>query len=218
MHRNHAVTALLVIEAFALFVGAPLASLGRDEPLLGAGMLGVVVTLALVIVSPDVASKVLAVVSMGLAVGGAGLRLHYPSLLTTWLGHGAVIVAVTAISLVIGRVVFGPGRVSHYRIQGAVILYLNLAIVFASAYRLIAETAAGAFANYPSHPSELAAASGMLYFSFTCLTATGMGEVLPVHPVARSLTNLEAVIGQLYLTILLARLVTLHVASGSERS
>lgn len=218
MRQNHALTVLLVVEGFALFVGAPLASLGRTEPLVGAGLLGVVVTLALVILSPDVMSKVLAVVAMVLCAGGAAVRLSHPSLVTSWLGHGAVIVAVAAISLVVGRVVFGPGRVTHYRIQGAVILYLNLAIVFGSAYRLIAETAAGAFTNYPGHPSELAAESSMLYFSFTCLTSTGMGEMLPVHPVARSLTNLEAVIGQLYLTILLARLVTLHVASASERS
>jgi hypothetical protein len=57
----------------------------------------------------------------------------------------------------------------------------------------------------------LEAASNMLYFSFTTLTSTGFGEILPIDPFARSMANLESVVGQLYLAILLARLVTMHV-------
>jgi hypothetical protein len=38
------------------------------------------------------------------------------------------------------------------------------------------------------------------------------GDVFPIHPVACSLCNLEAVIGQLYPATLLARLVTLEMA------
>jgi hypothetical protein len=56
----------------------------------------------------------------------------------------------------------------------------------------------------------------MLYFSFTTLTSTGFGDILPLHPIARSLTNLESVLGQLYLTILLARLVTMHVEARHD--
>ena len=48
------------------------------------------------------------------------------------------------------------------------------------------------------------------------LTTVGYGDVLPVHPVARSLAMLEAVIGPLYLAILVARLVSLSVPTGSE--
>ncbi len=44
------------------------------------------------------------------------------------------------------------------------------------------------------------------------LTTTGYGDVFPLHPIARSLCNLEAVIGQLYPATLLARLVTLEMA------
>ncbi len=42
-----------------------------------------------------------------------------------------------------------------------------------------------------------ALASNLIYFSFVTLTTTGYGDVFPLHPVARSLCNLEAVIGQL---------------------
>jgi hypothetical protein len=60
-----------------------------------------------------------------------------------------------------------------------------------------------------------ALASGLIYFSFVTLTTTGYGDVFPLHPIARSLCNLEAVIGQLYPATLLARLVTLEMAHRS---
>jgi len=55
-------------------------------------------------------------------------------------------------------------------------------------------------------------ASSLIYFSFVTLTSTGYGEIFPVHPIARSLCNLETIIGQLYPATLLARLVTLEIA------
>jgi len=51
----------------------------------------------------------------------------------------------------------------------------------------------------------------MLYFSLTTLTTTGYGDVVAVDPFARSLGNLEAVVGQFYLAITVARLVTLEL-------
>jgi voltage-gated potassium channel Kch len=50
-----------------------------------------------------------------------------------------------------------------------------------------------------------------LYFSLTTLTTTGYGDIVAVDPFARSLANLESVIGQFYLAITVARLVTLEL-------
>ncbi len=58
------------------------------------------------------------------------------------------------------------------------------------------------------NPTQIAL---MLYFSFTSLTTTGYGDIIPVSPFARSLANLEAVIGQFFLAITVARLVTLEL-------
>lgn len=56
-----------------------------------------------------------------------------------------------------------------------------------------------------------ALASNLIYFSFVTLTSTGYGDILPVHPFARSLCNVETIIGQLYPATLLARLVSLEI-------
>jgi Ion channel len=61
-----------------------------------------------------------------------------------------------------------------------------------------------------------ALASTMAYFSFGTLTTAGSGDIAPLHPIARSLCNLEAMIGQLYPATLLARLVTLEI-EGEEK-
>jgi len=56
-----------------------------------------------------------------------------------------------------------------------------------------------------------------VYFSFVTLTSVGYGDIIPLHPVARSLANVEAIIGQLYPATLLARLVTLELESRRGR-
>jgi hypothetical protein len=57
-----------------------------------------------------------------------------------------------------------------------------------------------------------------LYFSLSCLTTTGFGDIAPLHPLVRSMANLESVIGQLFPATLLARLVTLHAATAVPSS
>lgn len=103
------------------------------------------------------------------------------------------------------------GPITFHRIQGAVAAYLLLGILWAHAYALVAHLRPGAFSG------SLSPADGpraFLYFSFVTLTTVGYGDVLPVHPAARSLAILEAVTGPLYLAILVARLVSLAVAPG----
>jgi hypothetical protein len=210
---DYALTALLVLEALILFLAAPLAGMGIRVPLFIGAMVGGPLIVAIVIISSSTGARFLVSLSAALAAGGFAFRINHPSVITVWLGHIAVIAAIIAVSLVIGKAVFAPGRITHHRIEGGVILYLNIAIAFTSVYRMISELDPTAFADVAGHQTETAAMSTMLYFSFTTLTATGFGEILPINPLARSMANLESVLGQLYLAILLARLVTMHIES-----
>jgi hypothetical protein len=57
----------------------------------------------------------------------------------------------------------------------------------------------------------------LLYFSFTTITTLGYGDIVPVHAGARLLTSVEAVVGQLYVAIFIARLVSLEVSQRVHR-
>jgi len=85
--------------------------------------------------------------------------------------------------------------------------------MFAHAYGLLILLIPDAFANVPKvlTASSVFYRGRLLYFSFVTLTSTGYGDILPLHPFAPSLANLESIIGQLFPATLLARLVSLEL-------
>ena len=89
-------------------------------------------------------------------------------------------------------------------------LYLNVALLFEALYRLIAKLSPGAFIGLPATYDSARATGDLIYFSMVTLATLGYGDIAPVHPVARSLASLEALIGQLYPAIILARIMTLY--------
>jgi hypothetical protein len=127
------------------------------------------------------------------------------------LERGGNILLFSSLTWVVAHAVYAPGRITFRRLQGAVVVYLNLATIFASAYRLIWELNPAAFTNLPAEACDSGELTTLLYFSLTTLTTTGYGDIVAVNPFARSLANLESVIGQFYLAITVARLVTLEL-------
>jgi hypothetical protein len=116
-----------------------------------------------------------------------------------------------AIAWVILNAVFGPGRVTVHRIQGAVVLYLDLALVFAQVYAELEIFFPGSLSGQLHPPFGT-----LLYFSLSTLTSTTFGDVVPLHPLARAAANFEGVLGQMFPATLLARLVGLHLFHASE--
>ena len=120
-----------------------------------------------------------------------------------------LIIAVT-LGAVVTKAVFGPGYVTYHRIIGAVLVYLLIAVGFACLFALIGLSSDDAFKGV-DFTDDRSLASKVFYLSFATLTTTGYGDVVPVHPWARSLCNIEAIVGQLFPATLLARLVTLEL-------
>jgi len=143
---------------------------------------------------------------------GAFAYAEDPSVLTEWLSAGGRLLAIGALSVVIARAVFGPGRVTLHRVQGAIVLYMNFALFFFILFQLINVLVADAFKGLPPTGAEYGSGAALLYFSFGTLTTASFGDITPVHPIVRNLANLEAVIGQLFPATLLARLVSLEIA------
>ncbi len=63
---------------------------------------------------------------------------------------------------------------------------------------------------------NLAGLSSAMYFSFVTLTTLGYGDITPINNFARSLAFLEAAMGQIYLTVLIASLVGVHISTSSK--
>jgi voltage-gated potassium channel Kch len=111
--------------------------------------------------------------------------------------------------------VFRQGPVTFHRIQGAIAAYLLLGLAWANAYELIELARPGAL-RFPDGggPTPIR----LIYFSFVTLTTVGYGDITPLHPTARSLAISEALVGQLFPAILIARLVSMEIASRSGRT
>jgi hypothetical protein len=127
--------------------------------------------------------------------------------------EATTIVMLLLYAMVVAARAYRSGPVTHYRIQGAVAVLLLLGLVWASAYELLhlihPDAFSGAVGNAPG-------ALTWIYYSFVTLTTMGYGDITPVHPIARSLAISEAVSGQLYIAVTLARLMAMHVGTGDK--
>jgi len=120
--------------------------------------------------------------------------------------------AVTPV-LVIRRVLTQT-EIDSEEMAGALMSYALIGVLFGMIHGAVSVFIPGAYANanYVDDPN------GFTYFSFVTLTTLGYGHIIPMHPVARGLSILEAFIGQGYLAILVARLVGLHTSMQRQKA
>ncbi len=109
-------------------------------------------------------------------------------------------------------------RISKEKIYGAVCAYLLMGVLFANIYGFIALVDHDAFAfsepmqAHVGNASEQQLHGALTYFSFVTMTTLGYGDIAPVSSAARSFAWVQAVIGQLYLAVVIAALVGSHIA------
>ncbi len=118
--------------------------------------------------------------------------------------------------------VFGARTVTVGTIRGALCIYILLGVVWASVYALVETSHPGSF-SFPEitrvAPEGVDApgrrtlgATGFFYYSFVTLTTLGYGDITPRTELARTLSWFEALVGQLFIAVTLARLVAVHVS------
>jgi hypothetical protein len=210
-------TVLLVFELSAMFIAAPLAAKGLP---MARAVVETLVLAALVIVvmlSQKWGAIILILLGLAATAGSFPLSGDWSPASATMLRRAGEILAFSALTWVVAHAVYAPGRITLHRLQGAVVIYLSLATIFASAYSLIWELSPGTFANVFAQVGGPEEVGTMLYFSLTTLTTTGYGDIVAVDPFARSLANFESVVGQFYLAITVARLVTLELEDRRRR-
>jgi hypothetical protein len=120
---------------------------------------------------------------------------------------GLVFIAHVIVSILI--YLFKKNQVTADMIMGAVCVYLLFGIMWSFGYGLIELILPGSF-NYSGDPD-----TALFYYSYITLTTVGYGDVVPVLDAARSFAILEAVTGQIYLAVLVARLVGMYSSQSS---
>ena len=209
-----ALTALLVV---MMFVVAPLQARGIFAFQVFELVLALFLVGGVFFMSGSRTAVVAMLLALAMVITGAILRLRSPSILDLNLFAGSWLIMGMTMGWVVARATFARGRITYHRVIGAVLLYLTVAVIFASLYTFVGTLEPKAFSGMIVEDSP-ALASRLIYFSFATLTTTGYGDVAPVDPIARSLCNLEAIFGQLYPATLLARLVTLQLAHQDQDS
>jgi len=211
--REQALSLVLAIQLVVLFVMPASRALGSPmvHPVVR-GLLLLVVLLALVLARSRGA---IAVVIVSVALSLAGSLGHHvrPDLVAQGASAAGQVLPQLALLWVVSTAVFGRGRVTYHRILGAIVMYLGIGMIFVSLDLALVYFVPDAFSHLPTDPFALREA--LTYFGFSSLTTSSFGDILAVHPIARSLANVEAICGQLFPTLLLARVVGLH---GSKRT
>lgn len=128
---------------------------------------------------------------------------------------GMYIVFFCYIIFMLARYLFETAEVSANMIYASVCLYLLMGLMWMFIYFWIEKTHPGSFSNIRISPDS--DHSFLLvhfsYFSFVTISTLGYGDITPLTRIARSWTTLEAITGQFYLAIVVARLVGLHISA-----
>jgi len=158
-----------------------------------------------------------------------GVVLLWPSLFFRWWDVFMVNPIKHSISFALGALflmyvaavifkrIFMSKRVTLDIICGGLCLYLILGIIWAQIYYLVEFQAPGAFTSSTfnfAHTTEFELRENfqeVIYFSFVTMTTLGFGDTAPVLPAAKSLSMMQAVLGQFYIATLLASLMGKYV-------
>lgn len=105
--------------------------------------------------------------------------------------------------------IFRQREVTFDLIVGSICGYFLLGLLWGSLYTLLETSQPGSFLYVDAHIVDQ---SFFNYYSFVTLTTLGYGDITPLTPAARSFSILQAVAGQLYIAILISRLVGIHIA------
>jgi hypothetical protein len=130
--------------------------------------------------------------------------------ISTVVGGALGIATLLFICYVILDEILSNPAVTSGTISAALVVYLMLGLVWAQAYRLLEYLRPGSFAGL-SAGSVVEVERDLFYFSYVTLTTLGYGDISPVGADSRALVITEAIVGQLYLVVMVAGIVGMHL-------
>lgn len=204
--RNRRMMVLLVLLATSIFIVPTILREGTSFHLLEDVMMTLILVSGVVAIADHRKLAITLAVFAAIAIAvrwtewfvGAGLLLI--------VRHASTMAACVVLACAVGINVFASGRSIADRVFGAIVLYLLIGLIAAFVYASIHGINPDAFSKLPSANDDI---SDWLYFSFVTLTTLGYGDITPIARSARAIAMLEALVGQLYPAIIIARFVSL---------
>ena len=136
-----------------------------------------------------------------------------PAFVDLALGFDVAVYA-TAIALLL-RYVFDREVMTSDRLWGAASAYLMIGLLWSFLFAIVDRIQPGSFAVRGE--IGMLALHDLIYFSFSSLTTTGFGDIVPVGRIAKTAATLQVIIGQLFIAILIAKLVGVYPATLHEK-
>ncbi len=204
---DQSLTFFLAVLILIIFVVFPLAGLGW------LGKFIVDLVLSILLLSGAVAtnrSRALTVLVVSLTI--AGLVVHWTGVYVPKFSHPVLEPVLLLTCLLVFAVitlvqVFSPGAINLHRVLGAIAAYLLIGLMWSYAYFLADMIIPGSIHPTANAQEMVSPMARYVYFSFTTLTTLGYGDIVPLHPIARTLAVCEGLIGQLYPAVLIAGLL-----------
>ena len=155
-----------------------------------------------------------------------GVFIALPMFAGLWTIHFVELPAVLSIVHSLGIVFFGvtittilshlfkEDEVTFDLMNGGICGYLMIGMMWAMMFSVLEGLNPESFFMAHNQGKDI---ENFIYFSFVTLTTLGYGDITPLTGPARSLVMLEAIVGQLYLTVFIARLVGLHISQSMKK-
>lgn len=208
---------LIALVIFILML--PFAQDSKDGAIIEIVLLTMVLVASLLAVSGERRTLVLSAVLLVPALAGKWLHHFRPDLLPSWLFLGASLLFFGFVVINLLQFVLRAARVDSEVLCAGISIYLLLGLLWANAYVLVAHLTPEAFAfTVAGDPHKTMDRFNAFYFSFTTLSTVGFGDITPVSREARTLAVTEAVVGMFYVTILIARLVSVYSVAPPTKS
>lgn len=211
LFRNHGPKALLLLLVLH-FVAAPLSADFRGARYLVDAMYVAMLLGALAAGRRRITLRnpMVIAVAVGIVIRPIALHFDTPTLWAFVEAYSTILMFYVA--WVILTNVTRDRRVTSDTIAGAAAVYILLAIAFSSAHHAVALQGDNEYSNVVMSEPHRDQTFQFYYYSVVTQTTLGYGDMTPRTNLARGLTMAQVVIGQLYLAVLLARLVAMELA------
>lgn len=196
---RYALLAMLLVDIFLI---PPLVSTGVLPAWAGVVSFSLMVVTAMIALASHVTARWIVFAVAAISVVGRWTPLASNLRVFQLVEAATVGLAAATFAGVLLVDVFSKGKLPD-RLLAVLLVYLLLGTTWSFAYALADLALPGAL----EIPGRAPSMSEFVYFSFSTLTTVGYGDIVPVHPMARSLAVLEALVGQLYLVVIVSRFV-----------